>query len=914
MAHAARASASSFLGRGAEVLEVSGLLDDARLVTLTGPPGIGKSRLGVEVAARYTVSRSIGSGLVELAAIRDPALLPAALASALSVQEIAGESVADTVVARVGERRLLLILDNCEHLVDACATLVGSLLGACPRISILATSREPLRTAAELVWEVPPLSLPDEGEPVQTERLIDFEAVRLFVERAGAVEPGLVLNDYTAPSVLEICRRLDGIPLPIELAAARVESLTTAEIARRLDDRFDLLTDRTRGSLGRERALEMAIDWSYELLSRPERALLRHLSVFAGGFDPESAAAVCVGDELATLDVAELLDGLVSKSLVAHTPQSRRLRLLETIRAYAGERLEQAAEARTAREAHARFYTELAMAAEPALTGPAQQRWFERLEPERANLRSALDWSVGHGRSDWALGLSGALVFFWQVRGHFSEGREFLAAALAAGDGAPRDLIARALWGEGFLVLMSGDVRAAIARFEQCVALFDELDDDSGSARALLMLGHCRQLRADLTGLALIDESVYLARKAADTWCLATGLGISGFACCYRDRPAAARPVFEECLAVARAAGDRHGVRMGLLGLGLVALCEGDHRSAEPLLEECAALAAAMGELYAKASALCHLGEAAFIRGDYARARELLDETLLLSDMGGPTVPALVLSASAARAVGDREAARARSEEALRLARTNASNLACALQGLGELEAEEQHVDVARRLFEEALELAQSTHDRLATARALLSLGELAQRGGDLRRATAFDKDALRLHGEIGNLPGIAASLEAVAGLAADVGRWRHAARLLGAAETTRRERDIAPPPWELARRERDLARVRKGLGAPDFVRALAQGAGLSSAAAVLHALEDTRASKLKPRGWSTLTEGEQQVAALVAQGLTNPEIAACLLISRSTVKARLADIFAKLGVSRRSEVIRFFSDQQDQR
>lgn len=613
-------------------------IDAHRFVTLTGPPGIGKTWLALQLAER---ARD-GSTVADLARVADPAQVPGALASALSVGEAPGRSLTDAIVARLRHRRLLMVLDNCEHVTAACAELVADLLSGCPLVRVLATSREPLSLAGELVWQVQPLSLPADSAS-DLDELLESEAVRLFVERAAAVEPEFALNAYVGPAVGEICRRLDGMPLAIELAAARVELLTPPEIARRLDDRFNLLTTGSSSCLPRHQTLEAALACSYQLLSSSERALLRRLSVFAGDFDAPAAEAVC-GDELSPSLVLELLSQLVAKSLVADTTNGR-YRLLETIRAYAAERLEEAGEAGFVREAHARFYLALAEEAEPELTGSDQERWFDRLEMERSNLCAAVEWSAGHGRGEWALRLAGALVIFWRVCCHFSEGRHLLEAAFAAGDTASPRLQAKGRWGAGFMALMAGESDGAIPLLEDSLARFRALGDLQGSARALLLLGKSKQESEDPSALALLEESAALAREAADAWCLAVALASAGYELICRQRLSAARPLLEECLEVARRAPDKQSLRHGLLGLGVLSYYEGDLRSAETLLERAVALAEELGEDYGKGMALQYLAGVALRMGDYARAKEMLERAHPLIRASQPRDPEFSLMA-----------------------------------------------------------------------------------------------------------------------------------------------------------------------------------------------------------------------------------------------------------------------------
>ena len=895
----------SFLGRADEMSELALLLDAARLVTLSGPPGIGKSRLALESAGVLAEGYRDGTCLVELAPVGHAALVPRAIAGALSLPEVPGQGLRDSILTRLAHRHMLLVLDNCEHLLDACGDLVGTLLGACPELTVLATSREPLAIAGEAVYTVPPLSVPDRSE-LEPEELTRYDAVRLFVERSRSAQAGFALNAYVAPAVAQICHELDGVPLAIELAAARVETLTPAEIARRLDDRFALLANGNAGALPRRKTLLGALDWSHELLEPSERALLRRLAVFLGGLDLEAAEAVCPGGELARSDVADVLARLVSKSLVVAEPESAvgsRYRLLETVRVYASERLEEAGETATLRAAHAHFYLARAERGEPELTGPRQAEWLEALELERENFRSAFDWSLGHGQSEWALRLAGALVLFWRVRCHFSEGRGLIEAALSGSENGSHPLRAKALWGAGFLALMTGDLGRAIPALEESLARFRELGDLQGQARSLLILGNASQAVNDPRTLPALEESTSLARRAGDHWCLAHALGVAGFERTRRDELALAHELLRECLEVSREAEDEQGLRIGLLGLASVTVREGDYGLTRSLLEEALQIGDDLGESYGRATALRYLGEVALGRGDYVHARELLEASLELLREGAPPasfLPVLALLAKCARAEGDRARAQRLLDQAVSTGKS-----ADVVQGAGELAAETGDLVTARGFFEEALTRSRDSGAKEATANALFALAELARGDGDRKRAATLHEEALDLYRGLGTVPRIVASLEAIAGLDPAVTGHEQSARLLGAAQALRDANGYARTPAEASRHDSDVALLEEPLGVEGLETARSKGGRMSIEEAAALAARLTRARARLDGGWAALSRTERKVAELAAEGLTNPEIAERLYIARGTVKSHLSHIFQKLGVAGRTQLAR---------
>jgi predicted ATPase/class 3 adenylate cyclase len=630
---------TSFIGREREMAEVNHLLSKSCILMITGSAGCGKTRLALQVAGKLIDAYADGVWLVELATLTEPMLVLNKVASALTLREVPGQTLLSTLLEYLRIRESLLVLDNCEHLVTACADLVETLVRLCPRLRVLATSREPLGVSGEMVWRVPSLSLPETRQVPSVEHLVRYEAIRLFIERATAVQPGFAVTPQNAGSVAAVCRRLDGIPLAIELAAARMRALSAEQIAARLDERFSLLTGGSRTALPRHQTLRGTLDWSYDLLSRKERSLLCRLSVFAGGWTLEAAEAVCTGEGVETQDILDLLTQLVFKSLVVMGAQEGdvRYRLLETVRQYGQDKLNESADATVARRRYLDWCLHLAERAEPELRGVDQPVWLERLEVEHDNLRAALEWSkVPENDGDAGLRLARALSQFWNVRGHFSEGRVWLETMLSHNLDAAAPTRAKALAGTGFLAYRQGDYDGSIRLCTESLALFRELGDLSGMGQALYVLGMIAESRGDYDrAKALLTESVALGRQVGDKRRMAISLNSIGEVARCQDDYAAARASYEESLSLSRDVGDQRGVTIALGNLGHVALHEGDHDGAAVLFKEALTQA---GELVYKlgiAEYLSGIGGVAVAEGRHARAARLLGAAKALLNLLG---------------------------------------------------------------------------------------------------------------------------------------------------------------------------------------------------------------------------------------------------------------------------------------
>ena len=784
---------SSFVGRERELAEVGDLLGKTRLLTLTGSGGCGKTRLALAAVGRASGLFGDDVGWVWLGPVSEEDLAYEAVASAVGVQEAPGLTPVEAVVEHLGDRPFLLVLDNCEHLVEACADLADVLLRTCPGLKILATSRELLNVAGETAWRVPSLSLPDPRDAHEPGALSRYEAVNLFVERAAATAPGFALTEENAAAVARVCERLDGIPLAIELAAARVKVLSVGQISGRLDDALKLLTDGRRASISRHRTLKAAMDWSHDLLPEDERVLFRRLAVFVGGFELGMAEAVCAGDGLAGEDVLLLLSRLVDKSLVVVSGREggARYRLLTMVRQYAAEKLASSGEENSIRRRHAEHLAGLAAHAEPELTGAGQEAWLDRLEAELGNLRAALRWALGpeSGDAEVGLGLAGSLWRFCYLRGHYREGRAWLEEALASG-GSSRSGQAKALAGAGVLALLRCDYEGAGRRLEEGLALYRELGDSPGEALALQVLGSVGR-----------ERGLY-------------------------ER---ARAYHEESLALWRRLGDEAGVARSLNYLGFLAWLQEDHGRAADLCSGTLGTFRRLGDAEGVAWALISLGSAALYGGNPADARSSLEESLATS-----------------RRVGYRE----------------------------------------------------------GVAWSLNQLGVAARRAGDLDGAEKLLRESLKVHRDLGDRWRVASVLEALAETACSRGDFERAARLFGAAEVLRADIGAPIPPCEREDRDLGVAAAREGLGEASFAAVRSRAATLEEAVALAARDAQDRAGRPSalPHG---LSAREVEVLGLVAEGLTDAQVAEKLTLSPRTVGQHLRSVYRKLGVASRTGATR---------
>lgn len=631
---------TDFIGREPEIQEAKQCLSVTRLLTLTGIGGVGKTRMAIRLGEELTADFPDGIYFVDLAPLSNPVLVPQATANALKISERTGETPLTAMVEFLRSRHLLLILDNCEHLLDACAELTGTLLWECPQLRILATGRQRLGINGEIERRVPPLRLPDlESSSLNKKEtfpvLLESEAVRLFVERARRVAPNLYLDDTSAQSIAHICYRLDGIPLALELAAARLSALGLDQLSARLEDRFRLLVRGGRDAQPRQQTLRGLLDWSWDLLTEEERILLRRLAVFAGGWTLEAAETICAND---TEDVLDGLTLLTDRSLVVAEPQksgSLRYRLLETVRQYAQEKLDESGETANLQARHQEYFANLAQEASQRISSPEQAQWLERLEQEHDNLRTALDWRLDMVEGLQAsMFLAGHLQRFWILRAHIGEGRRRYESLLARSVENEETLLearAVALRGAGRLAHRQADYPSARTYLEQALVLYERLNNQTAMAPVLLPLGHveCVSGNHDLAQ-TLYEQSLKLHRESGERYGEAASLDGLGNVARLRGYLAAARGLFSQALTISQEIGDYDLQAMHLNSLGLIANQQGEDAVSWSFFEQARELHRQIGNRTQETISLNNLANIARKMDDMTTAIQLYREGLAL--------------------------------------------------------------------------------------------------------------------------------------------------------------------------------------------------------------------------------------------------------------------------------------------
>ena len=886
------------VGREQDIADIRVLLmsPEIRLLTLLGPGGIGKTRLSFQLAAELRSFFANGVCFIQLATIRDPDQVMVAIAHGLDLPE-GGVAPFEQVREFLHAKYVLLILDNFEQVVQA-APSVGRLLEACPHVKVLVTSRVTLRLAGEQHVEVSPLALPDLKQLPGKEAMAHYAAVALFVQRAQAHVPTFEVTTSNAAALAEICVRLDGLPLAIELAAARIKLLPPHALLPRLARRLQVLTGGSPTLPARQQTLRSTIQWSYDLLDAWEQHLFRRLSIFVSGCTLETAEALCAaldGEDPGNESVLDGVESLIEKSLLRlptleEQEEEPRLHMLETIREYGLECLAASGEMEITRQAHANYYLALAEEVEPKLAGPEQATWLDRLEHEHENLRAALQWLLERGEAEQnmeqALRFGGVLRRFWLVHGHLSEGRSFLERVLAGSEGIRTPVRAKALNAAANIALNQGDVDRAEVLAEEALALYARY-------------ARTRQLPI-LQAEVLPEESLARYRELGDAKGIAFALHQLERVARARGNLRAARLLSEEALALFKEADDQERVAWSLYRLARLNREQGEYSKARVLAEESLAIHRALGNKEGIASALFQMAQALFVsQGDLAMVRSLLAEALALyKELGDreDMADCLYLSSRVALSLGDAATAHSQAEESIALSREigDREGLSESFPLLARILAVQGDVATARTLYEESLAVARETGNKMNIAICLEGLADMAVAQGVVDPS-------------VGGVQSKALS-----------SLW--AAQLWGAAESLREAIGAPMPPVDRAPYERTVATARARLGEQAFARAWAKGKAMPLAEALAAPTKakdaapagQTRASSTRAPAYpDELTAREVEILRLVAQGWTDAQIAEYLVISIRTVNTHVTSIYRKIQVTGRSAATRYAVEHQ---
>lgn len=897
--HNLPAQLTTFIGRAEQVSEVRDALSGGRLVTLTGAGGVGKTRLAVEAAASMAEGMDGGVWFVDLAPIADPDIVLIAVARALGLPDQPSRSTRETLLAFIGDRQMLVVLDNCEHLLDATASAIKALLGGCAGLRLLVTSREPIGVAGEATRRVPSLSLDD-------------EAIELFVDRARLVRPDFVVGE-NGLAVSEICRRLDGMPLAIELAAARVRALSVEEIRDSLHDRFRLLTGTTRMAVRRQQTLRASVDWSHALLTQAEQVLFRRLAVFVGGFDLAAARAVAGGSDVERYQVLDQVTLLVDKSLVVaeNANGATRYRLLETVRQYALEKLGESGEGEDTRARHRDHYLAIAC----ALDDPARAsdgRYIALAEAEIDNLRAAFGWSLDRGDTETALRLGSALVPLWLTRGRVVEALTgwfdpALNETHNKSDGVTPAIAVRARADRAVLHTWAIGADSAIWA-EQAVVMAREIGDPVLLARALTACG----VMASYSGQAgqhYFDEAIGLARASGEKWTLAQILGWQVNFAFIKGDSVAIREFGAEGRDLAVAIGDGFIVRQCCNWLAWAEVISGNLATGIRIFGEVEGVAAAERDAMWWTVSRHYLALARAYQGDAEAARIILDADMpILAEMGdlwtgnAHGVRAVTMLATGEVAEADRAVA-------ICWERLRPNPLHQHMYGYLRVEITLAQGDVAAasRWAEEAVQAAAGWHRVLAlTARARVAItqqeAEQAERDAHEALTAAMGLDGLLVVPDL---------FELLARAALDAERYSEAARLFGAAEALRQRLGSVRFKVHDTAHNDAVARLREVFGDNEFDVAWAEGTALSTEEAIAYAQRGRGQRKRPSSGWGSLTPAERAVVDLVSNGLANKAIAAKLFISLRTVESHLTHIYTKLALSSRVQLVQEAARQE---
>ena len=720
---------SGFIGRADEIKHAKELLKDNRLLTLTGTGGLGKTRFSLQVAADLIDDFANGVWFVELAAVSDPVFLAITIINDLGLKEEQKKTPEETLADHLKDKEILIVLDNCEQIIESCAKLAENLLLKCPKLKVIATSREGLNCIGEQTYRIPPLTLPDPNHKYTPEQLTQYESVRLFIERALAVNPKFRVTNENAPALVGVCSRLDGVPLALELAAARTKVLSVEKIFERLDDRFNLLTGGKRTVLPRQQTLRALIDWSYDLLSENEKILWSRLSVFSGGWTLEAAEEVCSDEKISKNDILDLLSQLTEKSVIIYDETKDRYRILESLKQYGIEKLSDGKEIFLQ---HLNYFLKLSEKAKPELIGENTKFWMHKIEADHSNFISAIEWSVNNENKEKGAVISNALGSFWSRRGQYSTGIRLIEIILESSGILSKSLKGIVLNWIGSFRISMGDNEQAKKYLEESLDLRKEIGDKIGIAESLLSLGNVTNSLGDFE---------------------------------------LAKNYYEESQDIYKILGSKSGIAATTLSLGNIALNQGDYGLAKKYHEESLFTFKEIGHKYGIALSINNLGDVSLFQGDYELAKKYLKESLdLLKEIGNKKGVAFSINTLGYIVLnqGDYEQAKKYYEESLFIFREigHKYGIALSILSLGMVVFNQGYSEQAKKYYEESLDIRMEIGDKNGIAESIKNVGNVAYAQGDYQQAMKYYKESLDIYKEIGSKNGIANSINSLGNIA----------------------------------------------------------------------------------------------------------------------------------------------------
>jgi predicted ATPase/class 3 adenylate cyclase/Tfp pilus assembly protein PilF len=811
---------TSFIGREKEMKHVKETLKLSRLVTLTSAGGSGKTRLVLQTAAEVIDEYEYGVWFVDLAALNDPALLTATIIVALGIKEQSKKTTEETLIDFLKEKQILILLDNCEQLVHACADLTERLLSSCSKLKIIATSREALNCKGEITYRIPPLTIPDPNSNNTPEQLAQYESVRLFIERALVVDPKFRVNNENARALAEICSRLDGIPLAIELAAARTKVLSVEKIYERLDDRFRFLTGGKRTALPRQQTLRALIDWSYDLLSEEEKILWSRLSVFSGGWKLEAAEDICSDETISKSLILDLLSQLTEKSVIIYDESKERYRILESIKQYGIEKL---SEGYGVFLRHLNYFLGLSERAAPELRSENARFWLDTIDADHSNFISAIDWSVSNEIADKGAIIAAALGDFWNTAGHYSTGIRLNENILQSSGTLDDSSKIKVLIWLCVFKYHQGDYEQVRKYSEECLAICKTIGDKKGIAESLHNLGKVSDMKGDSEQARIyFEESLAIRKEIGDKNGISDSVQSLGNLSADQGDYEQAKKYFEESFAIKKEIGDKRGMASNMNNLGCLSTFQGDYEQAKIYHEKSLAYNNDIGSKIGIAISTGNLGLIAFNQGDYEHAKKYYEESLAIrKELGNRKGMADYMHnlGGIVYTQGDYEQAKKYFEESLAVRKEIGDKIGMAdsMNNLGGVMYIQGDHEQAKKYFEESLAIRREIGDKSGMADSMNNLGSVACHSGDHEQAKKYHEESLALKNEIGDKPGIANTLIYLARLFELNKEYFNAVKLLYAAEHTVKSMGIVFDVNAEKEKNELTARLNELLSAEDF-------------------------------------------------------------------------------------------------